>query len=330
MRVTRYPGDNAVKRHILLASLIGLVLLGWTLTPRVTAQQGDDRRWFHETGHGVRQPFIDYFNRTGGVAQHGYPITDDYVDPQTGLLVQYFEKSRLEWHPGNPEPYRVQLGLLSEELGKRQAPPTLSGLVNDPNCRFFDATGHIVCHAFLEYFDRNGGLDRFGYPITGFIIENERTVQYFQRARMEWHPDQPRGHQVQLAPLGYIYYLQAGLPRHRLAPSEPPNQAVGRVDSLVARGSVMNPVAVSNGPQTAFVYVTNQLGEPLGGAAVSLVIHYADRDEVLILPPTSASGVSFRTFTIWPTIPGTIVSMEFIIGYDSLQGNTRTSFLVWY
>ena len=29
----------------------------------------------------------------------------------------------------------------------------------------------------------------FGYPISGEITENGRTVQYFERARFEWHPE---------------------------------------------------------------------------------------------------------------------------------------------
>jgi hypothetical protein len=30
--------------------------------------------------------------------------------------VQYFERARLEWHPTNVDPYKVQMGLLGREL----------------------------------------------------------------------------------------------------------------------------------------------------------------------------------------------------------------------
>ncbi len=31
------------------------------------------------------------------------------------VLTQWFERARLEWHPTNPEPYKVLLGLLGNE-----------------------------------------------------------------------------------------------------------------------------------------------------------------------------------------------------------------------
>jgi hypothetical protein len=322
-----------LNRYTKLVGLFSALLLSVQLgAPFTSFAQTTTPEYFPETGHTVRPPFIDFFQKTGGVTQHGFPITEDYVDPQTGLLVQYFEKSRLEWHPGNPAAYRVQLGLLGEQLGKRQPRIPISQVPapNDPNCEHAQATGHNICHAFRDYYHRNGGLDRFGYPISGYDIVDGYTVQYFQRARMEWHPERPSGQQVQLGPLGHIYYAYAGLDSNRLRPVVPPGVSRGPVPSLAVRGSVVNSVAVSNGLQTAFVFTTDQYGRPMGNAAVSLVIHYPHGDEVLVLPPTSAAGVSFRTFTVAPTMAGTIVSMEFIVGYNGIVGESLASFLVWY
>ena len=68
-----------------LFGLVGLVTLTVYATlpfaGRTAAQtETPDRQRFPETGHTVRAPFLDYFNKTGGVNQHGFPITDDYVD----------------------------------------------------------------------------------------------------------------------------------------------------------------------------------------------------------------------------------------------------------
>lgn len=47
----------------------------------------------------------------------GYPLTDEFVDPATGRVTQWFERARFEWHPGTwPERYDVLLGRLGSEL----------------------------------------------------------------------------------------------------------------------------------------------------------------------------------------------------------------------
>jgi hypothetical protein len=42
------------------------------------------------------------------------------VDPETGLKTQYFERAVFEYHPDNPDPYKVLLRLLgAEEIERR-------------------------------------------------------------------------------------------------------------------------------------------------------------------------------------------------------------------
>ncbi len=328
-----FRGFQAVKRFFKLANLSGL--LGAVLLTSALAglppKQGDPSLYFPETGHTVRDPFVSFFNRTGGLAQHGFPITDDFVDPATGLLMQYFENSRFEWHPGNPDPYKVQLGLLGDQLGYRQPPIPIGQIppANDPNCQYFNETGHTVCLRFRDYWLQNGGIDRYGYPIGEWTKDGDRIIQFFQRARLEWHPEKPADQRVQLTPLGRAYFQVAGLNPALLAPS-PQSASLGQVRSLAARGAVMNSVAVSNGSQTGFVYVTDQLGHPIGGAAVTLVVHYPDGDQALTLPPTTAGGTTFVTFTIPSITAGTIVSVDYIIGYAGVFTETRASFMIWY
>lgn len=330
----------AVKRYLTLTGIFGALLLTFFAAlpfQARAAQTPDEPQFFPETGHTVRGPLLEYFSLSGGLAQHGFPITDEFVDPQTGLLVQYFEKSRLEWHPGNADPYKVQLGLLGDEIGKRTPPVTIAQIPasNDPNCLYFNETGHTLCYNFKDYFLQNGGIDRFGYPIGEFTVEGERTVQYFQRARMEWHPEKQPGQRIQLGPMGTLQYRQAALDPRRLAPSTTGgiasgNSNIGSVRALVARGSVINAVAVSEGSQTTFIYVTDQLGNALSGAAVTLVVHYSHGNVVYTLPPTSASGTTFRTFQVPTVQAGTIVSMDYIVWYGGVTTQTRTSYMVWY
>jgi plastocyanin len=63
-----------------------------------------------------------------------------------------------------------------------------------PDHRFFAVTGHSLNFGFKSYWEQNGGLARFGYPISEEFLERGadgavRTVQYFERARFEYHYD---------------------------------------------------------------------------------------------------------------------------------------------
>lgn len=60
---------------------------------------------------------------------------------------------------------------------------------NLPNHSYFNETGHFVANGFLAYWKRHGGVDVFGYPITEELTENGHVVQYFQRARFEYHAE---------------------------------------------------------------------------------------------------------------------------------------------
>ena len=154
--------------------------------------------------------FMDYWQQHGGLAVFGNPITEEFdekslTDGNT-YRVQYLERQRFELHPENQAPYDILLGLLGTETlpaGQRQPPaqPTESA-----SCAWFETTGHNLCGRFLEYWKRNGGLTIFGYPLTEeFQMEldgHQTTVQYFERARFEHHPENDRPYDVLLGLLG--------------------------------------------------------------------------------------------------------------------------------
>jgi spore germination protein YaaH len=66
---------------------------------------------------------------------------------------------------------------------------------DNDNRRYFSETGHTIQNGFKAYFDANGGVSRFGFPLTDEFQERNLaddrtyTVQYFERARFEWHPE---------------------------------------------------------------------------------------------------------------------------------------------
>ncbi len=54
---------------------------------------------------------------------------------------------------------------------------------------YFDETGFWVQGPFREYWEMHGGLNIFGYPITGVFLDDGLYKQYFERAIFEYHPE---------------------------------------------------------------------------------------------------------------------------------------------
>ena len=168
-----------------------------------TAEEGC--RLFPETGHSLCGPFLETWEQRGGLANFGYPITRPFFDPQLGLLVQYTERARFELHLMPDGSTLVMLGRLgAERLPAVPPEPFAPAQPGDPAaCTYFAETQHNICHGFRAYWERYGGLAVFGYPLSEEFVEDGMVVQYFERARFEWHPGSwPERHDVLLTRLG--------------------------------------------------------------------------------------------------------------------------------
>ncbi len=90
-----------------------------------------------------------------------------------------------------------------------------AGQTTGPNTsRYFPATGHAIKGLFLAYWDQHGGLVQQGYPLSEEIqavspTDNKiYTVQYFERAVFEYHPENKPPYDVLLSLLGVNEYHQ--------------------------------------------------------------------------------------------------------------------------
>ena len=144
--------------------------------------------FFSQTGHHLsnRAGFLDFWRANGQVLIFGYPITEEIIEQ--GRIVQYFERARFEYHPELAGTmWEVQLSLLGREL---TASRNLAPVAEPQNgSRFFPETGHTLAGEFRSYWERRGGLRIFGYPISEELEEDGRIVQYFERARLEYDPN---------------------------------------------------------------------------------------------------------------------------------------------
>lgn len=215
---------RALRNAVLLAVLVSLCLPTAAWADDITAQVGmkrtiADGRYFPATGHNVSGAFLAFFERYGGIDTFGYPRTEAFTE--SGRLVQYFQRHRMEWWAENQYPWQVQLTLIGDLVLGTAEPPLPPP--NDAHRLYYPETGHSLGSPFREFFESHGGLIIFGYPTGEPHQVGALTVQRFQRARLEYRPQNPPGWQVQPGLLGdeYIFVLKR-LPPERLQPVPQP------------------------------------------------------------------------------------------------------------
>ncbi len=86
----------------------------------------------------------------------------------------------------------------------------------DPAVAYFPETGHTLRGAFRRFWEQNGGLPVFGYPISEELTERgeggrDYVVQYFERHRFEYHPENAPPYDVLLARMGDAALRQSGI-----------------------------------------------------------------------------------------------------------------------
>lgn len=211
----------------LLTALLLMVAAFPAMEGSVSYAQSDSRT-FQETGKTVKGKFLQYWNEHGGLAQQGLPISDEMQEKSDlngrTYTVQYFERAVFELHPENQAPYDVLLTLAGVFSLQRTHPLGAPGeKASTSNPLKFDKTDKVVGGKFRDYWEKNGGLAQQGYPITNEFQEvsaddgNTYTVQYFERAVFELHPENAgKPGEVLLSLLGRFQYdrkYAAGSPK---------------------------------------------------------------------------------------------------------------------
>lgn len=202
-------------------------------TPQPPPVEPDTDTEYHEaTGHTIAFGFKHFWESSGGLPVFGFPLTEEFdeVNQDNGdnHTVQYFERQRYEYHPEHAgTPYEVQLGRLGYEDAAAQGlladdafQPIDGNPGDEDQCHYFEETGFAACSEFLDYWQSHGldfgddgvsfreSLALFGYPISQEYFSppgsgaEPVTIQYFERARFEFHPDNPEEHRVLLGRLG--------------------------------------------------------------------------------------------------------------------------------
>ncbi len=249
------------------------------------------------TGHNIGLAIKRFYETHGGLAIFGLPLTE--LIEQDGVQVQYFERARFELHPELPAPYYVTLTLVGSALTRDRTEAAFMPQPAEvgPSARTFFPTGHTLGGAFSEFWLHNGQLAVFGYPISEEFSEinaldgQAYMVQYFERARFEYHPEHAgTPYQVLLGQLGDEYARAHGLAAELRAPAPPitllgtasltfaPNSATGKNMRLAATqldGQIIKP-----GQALSYNQTLGEISARAGYLAAPAIVDGRIRDDI--------------------------------------------------
>ncbi|MBC8164017.1 MAG: hypothetical protein H7Z42_22635 [Roseiflexaceae bacterium] len=273
-----------MKRMMVALSL--MVLLLSSLAVAAPADAAPRTRCFSETGKCVSGTMLDYWERNGGLAVFGLPISDARAESNNDGWsgpTQWFERDRLEDHAAQGQ------GVLAGRLGVQyldvrgqqwQDFPRVDSNSRQPGCRYFAETGQSLCGKFLEYWSKNGGLERFGFPVSQPMNEELAqwggTVQYFERRRMELHPENAgTPYEVLLGLLGRdLNGLYSGACADTISTLQKTAQAFGETFSCGAPFPLVNvPIATQQFERGQLVWTSG----PNGGPGAIFIIFFDNK-----------------------------------------------------
>ena len=186
----------------------------YLLSPAGPIAAGTPRpaQYFAPFGHGIAEPFLSFWRTHGGLPVFGYPRTEALRE--RGVLVQYFERARLEYTPAAG----VRLTPLGSEFARGRGFPGIKGFKSGPLRIFIPQSRHSIAEPFLSFWLAHGGVAVFGNPISEVLNEQNEdgtgksyVLQYFQNARLEYHPENKgTRYEIQLGLLGTQLLRQKG------------------------------------------------------------------------------------------------------------------------
>lgn len=178
--------------------------------PPAAGTNDPESRYFTETRHYLRGEFKAVWESRdrNGLLLYGFPLTEQFqeFDPAQKITktVQFFERVKFEQvRAGSP----VALGLIGYEAIEGRYFPPGRFITTNSTQQYFPETKHTLKGEFFKFWSANGGLLRFGYPITEEFTEKtpegkEIVYQYFQRTRFAFDPSAPANQRVTISLLG--------------------------------------------------------------------------------------------------------------------------------
>lgn len=252
-----------MRGFVILLSLAAILLAAHPATAQ------NQERCFPETGHCISGRFLEYWEQNGGLAIFGFPVTsalqETNNDSGQSHLAQWFERSRFELHPEQRAPYDIVLARLGDERLKQlghQWEAFPKQVASEPH--YFAQTEHAIDYEpFWNFWSTHGieldgqpgtstaeSIALFGLPLTRAVPTTNANgdlvlAQWFERARLEYHANNPEPYQVLLGLLGSTVRLNeressAELPEPVAQGVQLLRQGFGQEGQKVGYGFVMH------------------------------------------------------------------------------------------
>jgi hypothetical protein len=186
---------------------MGMLLLLAGVLPLARPAHAQDKVCFPQTNQCIEGRFLEYWRQNGGLPVFGYPVSParQELNRDTGktYLTQWFERNRFEYHPTNPAPYKVLLGLLGNEMRGGAGPVT-------PNC------GAQTIPELRRHYAEAVAPVRTLLGCPGPVMRDVQAAeQFFERGSMVYHaPTSPK------VPVGQIYVVFGGTPARYLSTTD--------------------------------------------------------------------------------------------------------------
>ena len=283
--------------------------------------------YFDETGHNVQGEFYKFYKSIPSpLLIYGYPITEE-ITSKDGKHVQYFQRARFEYHPELPEGQRVQLTSIGKETYTPQNP---LNIYSPLGCRIYAETNFAVCFAFLEFFDKNGGVAQFGYPISPFEYHENVIVQYFEKARLEWRPWNPESQRVIISDLGRVYFDKLGEDAGLLASAPSLDNRPTELTDIQVHAFAWKAVTLATDQQVIFIVAQDQRGQPVDKAQCAAVVRWPNGQSDVRNVSTNSNGVGIVTLSFSDQPYGNLIYVDIGCELLGIKGTTTTSFRIWY
>jgi hypothetical protein len=172
-----------------------------------------------ETGQSIDGVFLDAWRAWGGVTSWGRPLTPEFQED--GVIVQYYDYGRFEYHPEDPEGVVVHFGDLGRQMqpfllrrasgsgsaganeaalaARAWAPLDADSVRPDSDLwHFVPETGHAVAGEFKAFWEASGGVGYLGNPLTEPYKIDGITNQVFENGKLA----QRAGEAPEVVPIG--------------------------------------------------------------------------------------------------------------------------------
>lgn len=282
-------------------------------------------------GHGVRGAFLEQYHSVADPLRlYGYPITGEFqmLTEHGWVTVQYFQRARFDLVTDHSGRERIEIANLGSLL--YPGPGPLAPVPTDPlACRRFE-NGKAVCYAFRQFYEANDGLTNFGLPISDLEIAERRYVQYFERARFEWWPENPPGERVVLTDLGKRHFDLVVRDPELTRPEVPPNAIIAQIIPQ-AQAFVAQALIPSGDQQTLYVIVRDQYGRPISNASVSVTLLGPEGLRLTYrATETNTDGITHLSFFAGRFAPQTVITLKVKVQVLGQEAEAQTWYRIWY